>query len=123
MNLPAISRLARDIVFDVTDSIAISGTYYHVVAGAYNVTTGTSSNTVTQFVCGARSAMFMQKEIDGDRIKAGDKKLIFKTSEVTIVPTIDDYFVDSGGTRWDVMIIGTEPTNSVLILRGRAHAN
>jgi len=67
--------------------------------------------------------MFTQREIDGDRIKAGDKKLIFKTSEVTINPNIDDYFVDSNSKRWDVMMIGTEPTNSVLIMRGRAHAN
>lgn len=123
MNIPAIARLARDTIFDITESIAITGTYYHVVAGAYTVATGTTANTVTPFACGARSAMFSQKEIDGERIKAGDKKLIFKTSEVTIVPSIDDYFVDSGGKRWDVMMIGTEPTGSVLILRGRAHAN
>lgn len=122
MNLPAIARLGRDIIFKVTESIAVAGSYFHVVGGAYDVATGEAANTVTVFPCSARTGVFEQKEMDGDNIRAGDKKLFFKTSEVTIDPGADDYFVDSNGVRWDLMNIGTEPTASILILRGRAHA-
>ena len=122
MNLRTIAASARETIFKLTESVEVTGTYYHIVGGAYNVTTGAASVTTTTFSCSARTGVFEQKEIDGESIKAGDKKLFFKTTEVTVKPGSNDYFVDSAGVRWDLMEIGTEPTDSILILRGRAHS-
>ena len=121
LNLPQIMASARDAIFSITESIAVAGVYHSPVPGAYDVATGVAPIVDTQFACSARTAAFEQREIDGDRIKAGDKKIIFKTTEVTITPKVDDYFIDASGDRWDLMAIMTEPTNSVLIMRGRAH--
>ena len=117
-----IIKNATKVIFDVTADIAVTGTYHNVVPGDYDPAVGNGANTTVQFPVNVRTGMFKQEEIDGDRIRFGDKKIIIQVTEMTAVPTADDYFIDSGGDRWDMLVIGTEPTANVLILRGRAHA-
>ena len=122
MDIPGIVGRAVDTVFNITASIAVTGVYHRITPGAYTPSSGTAAVTDTTYNVSVRTALFEQREIDGDRIRSGDKKILVKTSEMTGVPTADDYFVDSNSKRWDLMYLATEPTYKLLILRGRAHA-
>lgn len=122
MNLRTIAANARDQIFKITESVAVTGVYHCLAGGSYTVSSGTAAVTDTTYNVSVRTGVFLQKEIDGEIVKAGDKKIFVDTTEMTGSPTSNDYFVDSSGVRWDLMEIGKEPTDSILIMRGRAHA-
>ncbi len=124
MSIPIKSIVASAVntIWDLTADIKVLGTYHRLTPGAYNPTTGAAAVTDTTYPVDYREAVFKQRDIDGERIRAGDKKILVRVSEMSARPTADDYIVASDGRRWDLMQIETEPTGKILIFRGRAHA-
>lgn len=119
MNLPAILQAARDTAFKVTESVAKTGTYYSVTVGAYSVSTGATSDTTTTYAISARVGVFRREEVDGESIKSGDQKWVISTAELPVHPKGEDYVIDASGARWDIMLINSEPSGSVYIVRAR----
>lgn len=121
INLKAIAEKAVNTAFDISADIGVVATYHRITPGAYDVDQGVSVVSDQPFTVNFRAGVFSQREIDGDVIQAGDKKILVKTSEMDLQPTKDDYLVQADGTRFDLVQIGTEPSGKLLIFRGRAH--
>lgn len=121
IDLVGIVNNAVNVAFDVAGQIVDNGVYHSVVAGSYDPSTAVSVNTNTSTNVGVLFGMFEQREVDGQIVQWGDKKIIIKTDELATEPQRDDYYVAADSTRWDLHVIGIEPTRNVWILRGRAH--
>lgn len=122
MALP-LGSLARSIVgmaFNLAGEIVVAHVYHQTSAVTYNTATGTPTNTQpTTPTVSVIVGKYSQREIDGQRIRVGDEKLIVKAAELGgIVPTVDDYLI-AGSVRRDVVSIELDPTGTVYILQTR----
>lgn len=121
IDLKSICVSAVATVFSVAQSIQDAGVFSHVTAGTYDPTTGADPSSNANTSVNALFGMFDQREIDGTNVQSGDKKLFIKQTELTTPPQRKDYYTDSDGVRWDVFMVGIEPTESVWILGIRSH--
>lgn len=121
LDIPAIIRSGVATAFSTAESIWDAGTYYKVTSGTYNPADGTSPHTTTGTAVKAIFGMFHQREIDGQQVQSGDKKIFIRQTDLAVEPQRNDYYVDANAVRWDVELIHIEPTRSLWILRGRAH--
>lgn len=88
--------LATDFRSDIgtlLSDIGQAATLRRIVAGTYDVTTGTtSSDAVTDYVGTARLGNYKDIAIDGTLIKQGDRMATFQADDTTVVPQVGDYF-------------------------------
>lgn len=123
MNLPAIVAGAVETIWKTFDSVAVTAVYHRVTAGAYDPQVGDSPDSETTHTVKVLFGVFTQEEVDNQIVQSGDEKLFIRTTELALEPKKTDYIVKADGSRYDVELIKREPTRSVWILRGRAHAN
>jgi hypothetical protein len=122
INLQQIVGSALDTAWEVASSIKDVGTFTKVTSGTYNPTTGATGQTTTATAVNALFGAYDQREIDGENVKHGDKKIFIRSSELAVAPERNDYYLDAQGLRWNVIAIKREPTAKLWIVQGRVGA-
>lgn len=124
INLVGITQRASAIAFDVAGQIVVSGSYIRTGAAGepeYTPETGAIDAKETA-IAGVRGMIlnFKTKEIDGQRVKLGDEKVLIQKVDLPGLAEPEQYdrFV-VGAVRRDVVECQADPTNSIWILHCR----
>lgn len=105
--------------FELAAEIVVECLYVQNAATDYDPQTGTNGATTLATTLDALVGQYSQKETDGQRVRAGDEKLLVKASELgAIVPEVDDYLVD-GTVKRQVVAIHLDPTGTLYTLQCR----
>lgn len=126
INLRGIVKAALGIGFDVGAQITVAATYNRIGDATYTPADGeVSPNTVTIPGVSVMVLSFSAKEIDGERVRAGDERVLVRREEVAALPepARDDYIVETvSGTRRDVISFRADPTRQLWDLHCRRNS-
>ena len=120
MGLKSLLNTSILTAFDIMgtssdDGLQQSIIYSRVTTGAYSTTTGvttstTSTTTIEGIVYAARD-----REVDGIKIKIGDKRAVFPYSRISFIPSADDY-VTIAGIKWEIVNSFPDASESIYTL-------
>lgn len=120
IDLNALVPSLVNLGFDLADQIVLAGTYTHTTAGNYDPSLGTISPTVETASVNALLASYKASEIDGVKIKVGDRKAVLKASELTGITSVRlDDTLTVGGEKWQVVDFIKDPTGTVYQMQVR----
>jgi hypothetical protein len=102
------------------DGLQVSVTYSRITdTGTYNPSTGAkSSPTKTDSVFDSLFYDFELTEVDGDKIKVGDQKIIFPSSRIAFTPSATDY-VTISSVKWSITNYFQDPAEATWIIQLR----
>lgn len=130
MSIPIHSLVLSTLatVWDQCAELIKAGTFNHVETPTYTEATGEVTPVNVTKSVNVILLNFKQKQIDGQIVKTGDKKILLRASELATAPAItqpgtDDFITETAtGFRWDVIGITIEPTNQFYIIHARRGA-
>lgn len=123
IDLKSIVSGAVNVAFQVADQIALPATFAHYLsAGNYSTASGQTDPNVTNIAITAIFGTYKANEVDGDKIRTGDKRIVVKVAELAgneaqMIDTILE-----NGVVWNLTHIDKDPTNTVYIFNGRKRA-
>lgn len=93
------------------------------VTGTYDTTTHAPANTEVDFTVTGVWASYATREVDGEQVLQGDRKLLIAASALTFEPTPEDYVIDASGRRYRIVTVRSPQAQDqsalhVLQLRG-----
>jgi len=113
MSLRATIASAVDSAFSAIGDIPESTTYT-VTSKAYDPDTGETATTETAYTVTAVFLRYELSEQDRQLVRVQDvKKCLIKTSELDIVPKLDDTITRYDGTVYKILGYGQDPTQSL----------
>lgn len=128
IDLAGITKGAINVGFSVAGQITQLGSYVRVggtAAPEYDPEAGTVDEKLTT-ITNVRGMIlqFKAKEIDGEKVRTGDEKVLVRTQELTGLsePARDDRFI-VGSVRRDVIEFKADPTRTFWILHCRRFSN
>ena len=124
LDLRNIVKAAGSVAFEVFGQIKCPGTYSNVTGSTHVAGSGVATPIKTDVPCSPILASYKATDIDGERVKQGDEKLIFENwrlvSNGVFEPTINDYFVETAtDIRRNVIEVFTDPTRNIAIIQVR----
>lgn len=129
IDLRAITKKAINVGFDLAGQLTISTSYNRVSGTAdatYSTATGVvTPNTRTIQPVTAMVLRFAAKEIDGEKVRSGDERVLVRTAELPALgePARDDYLIEiSSSVRRDVIEFAADPTHTFWILHCRRNS-
>lgn len=119
MGLKEIVQNAALSAFNSIGNLKETVTYKARTSSGYTPgsgpTGGTSSYTVTKAVF----IDYKSNEIDGEVIRANDRRLLILASDLAVTPKTDDWVERTGGEIWVIKNIGIDPAQAVWDLQTR----
>jgi len=104
-----------DLGFSLAGQILVTCVYSHRTAAVYDPTAGTTAETTEEATVKAILQPYSEREIDGDRIRIGDRRAIIKRSELKGISEFSQQDTLTIGTeRWQFIDPGYDPADAVL---------
>lgn len=132
MSLKQSIQAATTAVFKAAESVLTSIIYVQAGIPEYNTDSGAVAVPETLYVVKGAFSSFKDEEVivglsAGSNqfpqiIQPGDKKCVINKAEfsVLISPSLLDFILEgSPGTKWDIVAVKEEPTESLIILQLR----
>ena len=120
MGLQTTFKTAAQTIVTAFGDVAASTNYEAITSTTYNASAGT--NAAVYATVGGVSVIFdvfMLKEIDGENVRAEDKKALIPALSIpSVTPSTDDRIIE-GGVVWRVMNIETDPASALWTLQVR----
>ena len=119
MNLSSIFSKATDCVFKIFSEFIVTGTVFLPPQG-YDPLTGAATGSETLYpVAEIIFIDYEESDIDGQIIRALDKKAIFRVSEVSVTITTQMKLRTASGDDWDIINVDKDPANQNYELQTR----
>lgn len=120
MGLQDTFKTAAQTIVAAFGDVAVSTNYESISSTTYNASAGT--NAAVYATVGGVSVIFdvfSLKEIDGENIRAEDKKALIPANSIAAVtPSTDDRIIQAGVV-WRVMNVETDPAGALWTLQVR----
>ena len=108
--------------FGIAASLQVACTFHRITANNFDPATLEAGVTDTTTAINVLFGSFKQKEVDGVNVRRGDKRLLIRQSELAAQPQANDYITENAsGTKWLIVGIEFDPTESLWRVHGRAH--
>jgi len=120
MGLKALIASAVAKGFLALDDIPRPLTYVATGESVYNPSTGTYTPNETEYAIVGVLGSYETREIDGQQVKAFDRKLLIQQAALPITPTLNDRVEVEDGSQWQVLGVNEDPAEVTweLQLRG-----
>ena len=120
MGLKALIADAVAKAFVALDDIPRPMTYVATTESTYDPATGVYTPNESSYVILGILDMFETREVDGQQIKAFDRKLLIRQAALPIMPTLNDRVEVEDGSQWQVLGVNEDPAEVTweLHLRG-----
>jgi hypothetical protein len=103
-----------DLGFELAGQITASVTFTHRTGAVYDPSTGSTAETEETASVDAILQSYRSNEIDGDRIRVGDRRAIIKQSALTGITAFDQQdTITIGEERWQVVDFSVDPAEGV----------
>lgn len=89
---------------------------YRRTEGAYDPATGIASVAESAMTLNGVITDYSARQVDGDRIRAGDKRVLLDPSGVSKFPEVGDYMVIGGSNHMIVATSHVNPAGTVVLL-------
>jgi len=120
MGLKLLISNAVAKAFTALDDIPRPLTYVATGDSVYVPSTGTYTPNETEYAIVGVLGSYTAMEVDGQQIKAFDRRLLIRQAALPITPTLNDRVEVEDGTSWQVIDVGEDPAEVTwdLHLRG-----
>lgn len=109
----ALANPLRKVASKLMAKFGGTATIRRVVAGAYNTTTGTASETVTDTIVRGVLQDVNLREVN-ELVQAGDKRLLIAAADLASAPTTADRVIISGRTLQVIQVQTIEQDNTAI---------
>jgi len=113
-----IKQVTKQALAQMT-SIAENVRYARASAITYNPETGAPNRTSVTVPLKAWFTSFEERQIDGNNVQPGDKRLTFAVLDLPFEPSLNDTVTDEAGEIWEVMNFKIPPPKILFILQVR----
>lgn len=120
MGLSDSIKQAVGSAFDALgDLVKVDLVYRRIEPGNYVPSIGTSLDEQTDTIFSGVILSYEDEQVDGDKIRIRDKKIIFQQSELTFTPNFADRII-YGGEDYSILHIKPDPAEATWTLQVRA---
>lgn len=115
LDIKGLAGSLVDLGFELAGQILVTAVYTHRTATTYDPTTGAKTETKEEATVKAILQPYTEREIDGDRIRIGDRRAIIKRSELRGISEFSQQDTLTIGTEdWQFIDPGYDPADAVL---------
>lgn len=115
MGINARIKAAVSRAIELADDIRTTMTYRRVTLGAYDATTDTRAETVTDYTLVTALVGLSDQEVDYWPADIVTQKILIASNDLPVVPQVTDYVLING-IRWEVKRVKTAPGGSLFVV-------
>jgi hypothetical protein len=115
LDIKGLTSSLVDLGFELAGQITVSVEYVHRTASVYDPATGEKTDSTETASVSAILASYREREIDGERIRVGDRRMTIKQKDLSGISAFDQQdTVTIAEERWQIIDPKLDPAEGDL---------
>lgn len=120
MGLSDAIKDAVGAAFSAIADLATQMTYVSIAPGGYVPSAGSTFSARTEYVTTGIIVDYKDKELDGDRIRRGDRKVLLEQSKLSPIPNLGDQ-IEVESSVYNILQIEQDPVGATWTFQVRVN--